>query len=172
MRHPEAGGDTSIGHEVAIRLLRNVEQVVVGKKTETALVMAALLSGGHVLLEDVPGTAKTILARVIAQSIEGALAKARAALGMAAPILQMSIPRQGELSALIRSLKESVDELLLATRQDGTPAYRHASRKRVMQQAEQQILRERAWFRASGFELAASQLPSIDDVLLPNRNES
>jgi MoxR-like ATPase len=72
MRHPEAGGDTSIGHEVAIRLLRNVEQVVVGKKTETALVMAALLSGGHVLLEDVPGTAKTILARVIAQSIEGA----------------------------------------------------------------------------------------------------
>ena len=72
MRHPEAGGDTSIGHEVAIRLLRNVEQVVVGKQMETALVMAALLSGGHVLLEDVPGTAKTILARVIAQSIEGA----------------------------------------------------------------------------------------------------
>lgn len=72
MRHPEAGGDTSVGHEVAIRLLRNVEQVVVGKQMETALVMAALLSGGHVLLEDVPGTAKTILARVIAQSIEGA----------------------------------------------------------------------------------------------------
>jgi hypothetical protein len=107
-----------------------------------------------------------------AQSIEDAAAKARAALDMAAPILRMSIPRQGELSALIRSLKESVDELLLATRQDGTPAYRHASRKRVMQQAEQQILRERAWFRASGFELEPSQLPSIKDVLLLNRNKS
>jgi hypothetical protein len=107
-----------------------------------------------------------------ARSIEHAVAKARAALDLAAPILQMPIPRQGELSALVRSLKESVDELLLAARQDGTPAYRQASSKRVMLQAEQQILRERVWFRASGFELAASQLPSIDDVLLPNRNES
>ena len=107
-----------------------------------------------------------------AQSIEGAAAKARAALDMAAPILQMSIPRQGELSALVRSLKECVDELLLAARQDGTPAYRQASRNRVMQQAEQQILRERAWFRASGFELEPGQLPSIKDVLLLNRNKS
>ena len=107
-----------------------------------------------------------------AQSIEDAVAKARAALGMAAPILRMSIPRQGELGALVRSLKESVDELLLAARQDGTPAFRQASSKRVMLQAERQILRERAWFRASGFELEAGQLPSIDDVLLPNRGKS
>jgi len=107
-----------------------------------------------------------------APSIEDAAAKARAALELAAPILQMSIPRQGELSALIRSLKESVDELLVATRQDGTPACRQASTKRVMQQAERQILRERAWFRASGFELEPSQLPSIKDVLLLNRNKS
>jgi hypothetical protein len=107
-----------------------------------------------------------------AQSTGDAVAKARAALGVAAPILQMSIPRQGELSALVRSLKESVDELLLAARQDGTPAYRQASSTRVMLQAERQILRERAWFRASGFELEAGQLPSIDDVLLPNRSKS
>jgi hypothetical protein len=107
-----------------------------------------------------------------AQSIADAVARARAALGMAAPILQMAIPRQGELSVLIRSLKESVDELLLAARQDGTPAYRQASTKRVMQQAEQQILRERAWFRASGFELDASRLPSLDAVLLLNHNRS
>ena len=107
-----------------------------------------------------------------APSIEGAAAKARAALDMAAPILQVSIPRQGELSALVRSLKESVDELLVVAHQDGTPAYRQASTKRVMQQAERQILRERAWFRASGFELEPSQLPSIKDVLLLNRNRS
>jgi hypothetical protein len=31
---------------------------------------------------------------------------------------------------------------------------------------------ERAWFRASGFELDAGRLPSIDDVLLPKRNKS
>jgi MoxR-like ATPase len=46
--------------------------VVVGKQDEIALVIAALISGGHVLLEDVPGTAKTMLARAIAQSVEGA----------------------------------------------------------------------------------------------------
>jgi len=54
---------------VAARLLDNIEQVVLGKHDEIALVLAALASGGHVLLEDVPGTAKTILARSIAQTI-------------------------------------------------------------------------------------------------------
>ena len=58
--------------QVAARLVANVERVVVGKHDEIALVLAALISGGHVLLEDVPGTAKTILARAIAQSIDGA----------------------------------------------------------------------------------------------------
>jgi MoxR-like ATPase len=53
-------------------LLANVERVVVGKPDEIALVLSALISGGHVLLEDVPGTAKTILARALAQSVEGA----------------------------------------------------------------------------------------------------
>jgi MoxR-like ATPase len=58
--------------ESAARLLENVERVVVGKREEIALVLSALNSGGHVLLEDVPGTAKTILARAIARSIAGA----------------------------------------------------------------------------------------------------
>jgi MoxR-like ATPase len=53
------------------RLLENVERVVIGKHEEIALVLSALVSGGHVLLEDVPGTAKTILARAIAQTVEG-----------------------------------------------------------------------------------------------------
>jgi MoxR-like ATPase len=56
----------------AERLLANVERVVVGKRDQIALVLSALISGGHVLLEDVPGTAKTILARTIALSVEGA----------------------------------------------------------------------------------------------------
>jgi MoxR-like ATPase len=57
---------------LATRLLANVETVVLGKTEEIKLVLSALLCGGHVLLEDVPGTAKTILARAIAGSIEGA----------------------------------------------------------------------------------------------------
>jgi MoxR-like ATPase len=58
--------------EPARRLLANVQRVVVGKPDEIALVLSALITGGHVLLEDVPGTAKTILARSLAQSVEGA----------------------------------------------------------------------------------------------------
>jgi MoxR-like ATPase len=58
--------------EPAERLLANVERVVVGKREQITLVLSALISGGHVLLEDVPGTAKTILARAIAASVDGA----------------------------------------------------------------------------------------------------
>ena len=66
---PDAG---AIVYETAARLLGNVERVVLGKREEIALVIAAMLSGGHVLIEDVPGTAKTILARALAQSVDGA----------------------------------------------------------------------------------------------------
>jgi MoxR-like ATPase len=59
-------------HEIACRFLDNIETVVHGKREQITLVAAALVCGGHVLLEDVPGTAKTVLARAIAQSIEGA----------------------------------------------------------------------------------------------------
>lgn len=58
--------------ELANRLRANIETVVLGKTEEIKLVLSALLCGGHVLLEDVPGTAKTILARAIGGSIEGA----------------------------------------------------------------------------------------------------
>src|SRR3954471_7826548 len=57
---------------LAERLLGNGERGVGGKREQGALVLSALISGGHVLLEDVPGTAKTILARTIAGSIDGA----------------------------------------------------------------------------------------------------
>jgi MoxR-like ATPase len=54
------------------RLLDNLERVIRGKRAELRLVICALASEGHVLFEDVPGTAKTVLARAIAQSIAGA----------------------------------------------------------------------------------------------------
>src|SRR5918992_431783 len=59
--------------EVANRLVGNIETVVHGKTREIRLVLAALACEGHVLFEDVPGTAKTVLARAVAQSIEGAV---------------------------------------------------------------------------------------------------
>ena len=58
--------------EISDRFLDNIETVVYGKRDEIKLVLTALMCGGHVLLEDVPGTAKTVLARAIAGSIEGA----------------------------------------------------------------------------------------------------
>lgn len=68
----ETTGHGSPAPDIAKRLLGNVETVVRGKTEEIRLVLTALVCGGHVLLEDVPGTAKTVLARAIAGSVDGA----------------------------------------------------------------------------------------------------
>jgi MoxR-like ATPase len=57
--------------EIAERFLDNIETVVHGKREQIKLVVGALMCSGHALLEDVPGTAKTVLARAIAGSIRG-----------------------------------------------------------------------------------------------------
>src|SRR6187200_1461481 len=55
--------------ELAARVTSNVERVVVGKRREVELVLVALLCRGHVLIEDVPGVGKTVLAKAVARSI-------------------------------------------------------------------------------------------------------
>src|SRR5277367_615471 len=54
---------------IARRIIENIEKVIVGKRAEIELTVVALLAEGHVLLEDVPGVAKTMLARALARSL-------------------------------------------------------------------------------------------------------
>ena len=51
------------------KLIGNVNKVIVGKDKQIELLLVSLLVGGHVLLEDVPGTGKTKTARALAQSL-------------------------------------------------------------------------------------------------------
>ena len=55
--------------ESAERVQSNVERVIVGKHREVRIALVALLCRGHLLIEDVPGTGKTVLAKAIARSI-------------------------------------------------------------------------------------------------------
>ncbi|HMM40436.1 MAG TPA: MoxR family ATPase [Thermomicrobiales bacterium] len=55
--------------QISTGVRENVERVIVGKGREVQLVLVALLSRGHVLIEDVPGVGKTVLAKAIARSI-------------------------------------------------------------------------------------------------------
>jgi MoxR-like ATPase len=51
------------------QVIDNIEKVIIGKRDAIEMVMVALLCEGHVLLEDVPGSGKTMLARSIATSL-------------------------------------------------------------------------------------------------------
>ncbi|MBI1176457.1 AAA domain-containing protein [bacterium] len=65
---PAAESSTEI-QELGQRILDNVEKVIVGKAPSVQLALVAWLAEGHVLLEDVPGVAKTMLARALARSV-------------------------------------------------------------------------------------------------------
>ena len=55
--------------ETGDKVIANVERVIVGKHEEVRLALVALLCQGHLLIEDVPGTGKTVLAKAIARSL-------------------------------------------------------------------------------------------------------
>jgi len=55
--------------ETGDRVAANVERVIIGKREEVRLTLVALLCRGHLLIEDVPGTGKTMLAKAVARSL-------------------------------------------------------------------------------------------------------
>src|SRR5947199_1883398 len=69
MSREEFEGFMESARTIADRVTTNVERVIVGKHREVQLVLVALLCRGHVLIEDVPGVGKTVLAKAIARSI-------------------------------------------------------------------------------------------------------
>src|SRR5713101_4579159 len=54
---------------VASRIVQNIEKVIIGKRQQVTLAIIAYFCEGHILLEDVPGVAKTMLARALAKSV-------------------------------------------------------------------------------------------------------
>jgi MoxR-like ATPase len=61
---------TQQARELAIALIDEVEKAVIGKRHAVELVVLALLADGHVLIEDLPGLAKTLLARSVAEAAD------------------------------------------------------------------------------------------------------
>jgi len=64
--------------EISMDIIGNVGKVIIGKVHQTKLILAAMYSKGHVLIEDIPGVGKTMLARAIAKSIDAVFRRVQA----------------------------------------------------------------------------------------------
>ncbi|MBC6935698.1 MAG: MoxR family ATPase [Chloroflexi bacterium] len=60
---------TALAQNVAERIVQSINQVIIGKRNEVRLTVLGLLSQGHILIEDIPGVGKTMLAKAIARTI-------------------------------------------------------------------------------------------------------
>ena len=70
VNHNDSIADGAIGREIYQKIHQNIQQVMKGQSTAIRNLLAAFASGGHILLEDYPGTGKTTLAKALASSID------------------------------------------------------------------------------------------------------
>ncbi len=57
------------------QLIANIENVIIGKRSVVEKIICAMLAGGHILIEDVPGVGKTLLAETLAKSVSGSFGR-------------------------------------------------------------------------------------------------
>jgi MoxR-like ATPase len=68
---PSSAERAAAAHAVVAALLANLDRVIRGKREQLELLLCSVAAGGHVLLEDIPGTGKTTLAKALAMSTGG-----------------------------------------------------------------------------------------------------
>ncbi|MCR5357337.1 MAG: AAA family ATPase, partial [Lachnospiraceae bacterium] len=63
------------GRIITDRIRENISRVLIGKEDVIKLTLTGIIAGGHILIEDTPGTGKTLMAKLIAASIKGDFAR-------------------------------------------------------------------------------------------------
>jgi hypothetical protein len=99
------------------------------------------------------------------QAIAGAISDALQILERTQPLAAHIPPAQQEIVDLVRSLKIAANALVAAAYADGTPEFRREAERLVHLWSAKQIERERVWAQATGFDLFAAEMPSLESIL-------
>jgi MoxR-like ATPase len=144
-------------HEILSNIVDEVSKVIIGKDDIKELLLAALLSQGHVLIEGLPGTAKTTTARTFAHAIGGEFKRVQGTPDMLpSDILGFNLYRTDGSSTFIPG--PIFTNVLLADELNRTTPRTQAALLEAMQ--EQQVTIERETYTlVSPFIVIASQIP-------------